>query len=161
MEIRRLTESTGAEAIGVDLTRPVSADARTALNRAFVEHSVLVIRDQALTPAQVLNAGELFGPVFHQHNTRFALPDCPQIHYISNQDHFPDGTRYIPGEGWHTDHSNDTRPPKATVLHAVGVKLLWKGAGEPGGAGSRRHKPRAPSGCHQWPPSVPGIHTPP
>ena len=84
-----------------------------------MEHSVLVIRDQTLTPPQVLAAVELFGPVFHQHNTRFALPECPQIHYISNQDSFPDGTRYIPGEGWHTDHSNDTRPPKATVLHAV------------------------------------------
>jgi len=51
--------------------------------------------------------------------TFVSLPDCPAIHYISNEDRFADGTRYIPGEGWHTDHSNDTRPPKATVLHAV------------------------------------------
>jgi taurine dioxygenase len=64
-------------------------------------------------------AVELFGTIFRQHNTRFALPECPEIHTISNQDRFPDGTRYIPGEGWHTDHSNDARPPKATVLHAV------------------------------------------
>jgi taurine dioxygenase len=119
MEIRRLTSHAGAEAVGLDLTRSVPVEAKAALNRAFVEHSVLVIRDQALTPAQVLTAVELFGPVFHQHNTKFALPECPRIHYISNQDRFPDGTRYIPGEGWHTDHSNDTRPPKATVLHAV------------------------------------------
>lgn len=119
MDIRRLTSHAGAEAIGIDLTRPVSAEVQAVLNRAFVDHSVLVIRDQALTPAQVLTAVELFGPVFHQHNTKFAIPDCPQIHYISNQDRFPDGTRYIPGEGWHTDHSNDSRPPKATVLHAV------------------------------------------
>jgi taurine dioxygenase len=61
----------------------------------------------------------LLGEVFPQHNSRFALPECPQIHYLSNQDHFPDGRRYIPGEGWHTDHSNDRRPPMATVLHAV------------------------------------------
>jgi taurine dioxygenase len=119
MEIRQLTGHTGAEVMGIDLTRAVSAEVRAALNRAFVTHSVLVVRDQALTPAQMLAAVELFGPVFRQHNTRFALPDCPEIHYISNQDRFPDGTRYIPGEGWHTDHSNDTRPPKATVLHAV------------------------------------------
>ena len=119
MDIRCLTSHTGAEAVGIDLTRPVSAKAKAALNEAFVTHGVLVIRDQALTPGQVLAAVQLFGPVFHQHNTRFALPECPQIHYISNQDRFPDGTRYIPGEGWHTDHSNDTRPPKATVLHAV------------------------------------------
>jgi taurine dioxygenase len=119
VDIRRLTDHAGAEAVGVNLTRPVSPETKAALNRAFVEHSVLVVRDQALTPQQVLSAAELFGPVFQQHNTRFALPECPQIHYISNQDRFADGTRYIPGEGWHTDHSNDSRPPKATVLHAV------------------------------------------
>jgi taurine dioxygenase len=119
MKIRRLTEHTGAEVIGVDLSRGASAETREMLNAAFVQHSVLVVRDQVLTPAQMLEAVKLIGPVFHQHNTRFALPDCPEIHYISNQDRFPDGTRYIPGEGWHTDHSNDTRPPKATVLHAV------------------------------------------
>ena len=62
---------------------------------------------------------QLFGEVFPQHNTRFALPECPQIHYISNQDFYPDGKRYIPGEGYHTDHSNAAEPPKATVLHAV------------------------------------------
>ncbi|MBS0541575.1 MAG: TauD/TfdA family dioxygenase, partial [Proteobacteria bacterium] len=119
MEVRPLTEHTGAEVLGIDLTRPVDAATRTALNRAFVEHHVLAIRDQHLDPPQVLAAVGLFGEIFHQHNTRFALPDCPQIHYLSNQDSFPDGKRYIPGEGWHTDHSNDTRPPKATVLHAV------------------------------------------
>jgi taurine dioxygenase len=119
MDIRFLTDRTGAEVLGLDLTQAVSAETRSALKQAFIDRSVLVIRDQTLTPAQMLTAVELFGPVFHQHNTKFALPTCPQIHYISNQDRFPDGTRYIPGEGWHTDHSNDTSPPKATVLHAV------------------------------------------
>lgn len=110
---------TGAEVRGIDLSRPVTSAEKDALNRAFVEHGVLAIRDQKLAPPQMLAAVELFGTIFQQHNTRFALPDCPQIHYLSNQDSFPDGRRYIPGEGWHTDHSNDTRPPKATVLHAV------------------------------------------
>jgi taurine dioxygenase len=41
------------------------------------------------------------------------------VHYISNQDRFEDGTVYIPGEGYHTDHSNAAKPPKATALHAV------------------------------------------
>lgn len=119
MDIRRLSDHAGAEAVGIDLTQAVSVETKATLNRAFVEHGVLVVRDQSLRPDQVLAAVELFGSIFHQHNTRFAIPECPQIHYISNQDHLPDGTRYIPGEGWHTDHSNDTRPPKATVLHAV------------------------------------------
>ncbi len=115
----RLSAHTGAEVTGIDLTRPVDAELQAALNRAFIEHSVLVVRGQKLTPGQMLAAVRLFGEVFVQHNTRFALPDCPLIHYISNQDRFPDGRRYIPGEGYHTDHSNDRAPPKATVLHAV------------------------------------------
>ena len=119
LEIRPLSEHTGAEARGVDLSGPVGADTRARLNRAFSEHSVLAIRGQSLTADQMLAAVQLFGDVFHQHNTRFALPECPQIHYLSNQDKYEDGTRYIPGAGYHTDHSNDVMPPKATVLLAI------------------------------------------
>ncbi|MGH7041380.1 MAG: TauD/TfdA dioxygenase family protein, partial [Acetobacteraceae bacterium] len=119
MRTSPLSSHTGAEITGLDLTRPASDGVRTGLHEAFARHSVLVIRDQTLAPAQMLAAVELLGTVFRQQNTRFALPDCPQIHYISNQDTFPDGRRYIPGEGWHTDHSNAARPPKATVLHAL------------------------------------------
>ena len=119
VEIRPLSSHTGAEVLGIDLTQPVSDSDRTAMNRAFVERSVLVVRDQALTPPQVVDAVRLFGAIFPQQNTKFAIRDCPQIHYVSNQDRFPDGRRYIPGDGWHTDHSNAARPPKATVLHAV------------------------------------------
>lgn len=117
--ITPLSPHTGAEVRGVDLTQPIDAALRDRLNAAFVDHSVLVFRDQRLSPQQLLAAVQLFGDVFPQHNTRFALPDCPQIHYISNQDFHADGKRYIPGEGYHTDHSNAAEPPKATVLHAV------------------------------------------
>jgi taurine dioxygenase len=121
MDIRRLTVHTGAEVVGIDHGRSVPDETGATLNLAFIEHGVLVIRDQALTPARMLAVAERFGRIFPQHNARFAIPDCPEVHYISNQDRFPDGTRYIPGQGWHTDHSNDGRPPKATLLHAVAL----------------------------------------
>jgi taurine dioxygenase len=116
-----LCEHTGAEVRGIDLREPVDEAMRQRLNRAFVDHSVLVFRDQHLTPHQLLAAVGLFGEVFSQHNSRFALPECPLVHYISNQDFYPDGRRYIPGDGFHTDHSNAACPPKATVLHAVSL----------------------------------------
>jgi taurine dioxygenase len=119
LAITPLSPHLGAEVRGIDLTQPVDAATRETLNRAFVAHAVLAIRGQTLTPPQLLAAARLFGEVFPQHNSRFALPDCPLVHYLSNQDFFPDGRRYIPGEGYHTDHSNDAIPPKATVLHAV------------------------------------------
>jgi taurine dioxygenase len=117
--ITRLSDHTGAEVRGVDLTNPVGDELRERLNRAFSEHSVLVVRDQHLSPQQVVDAVRLFGEVFPQQDKKFALPECPLIHYVSNQDSYPDGTRYIPGAGYHTDHSNAVAPPKATVLHAV------------------------------------------
>src|SRR5215471_6918061 len=116
-----LSEHTGAEIRDIDLREPVDEAVRVRLNRAFVDHSVLVFRDQRLTPHELLAAVSLFGEVFPQHNSRFALPDCPLVNYISNQDFYPDGRRYIPGEGFHTDHSNAVCPPKATVLHAVSL----------------------------------------
>jgi taurine dioxygenase len=117
--ISRLSPHTGAEVVGIDLTRPLQRELRERLNGAFVEHSVLVIRDQKLDATQFLAAMQNFGEIFPQHNTRFAVPECPLVHYISNQDKLEDGRVYIPGEGYHTDHSNDAIPPKATALHAV------------------------------------------
>ncbi|MBV9862310.1 MAG: TauD/TfdA family dioxygenase [Alphaproteobacteria bacterium] len=117
--IAPLSPHTGAEVRGLDLRQPIDQATCTRLNRAFSHHSVLVVRDQRLEPQQLLAAVQLFGDVFPQHNPRFALPECPLVHYISNQDSYPDGKRYIPGAGYHTDHSNALCPPKATVLHAV------------------------------------------
>lgn len=117
--ISPLSDHTGAEVRGVDLSKPLDAKTRSRLNEAFVERSVLVVRDQSLTADQLLAGVQNFGEIFPQHNTKFALPECPQIHYLSNQDRYPDGTRYIPGAGYHTDHSNAAEPPKATVLLAI------------------------------------------
>jgi len=122
--IAKLSSHTGAEVEGVDLTQPLQGPVRERLTRAFVEHSVLVIRNQRLDAAQFLAAMQNFGEVFPQHNTRFAVPECPLVHYISNQDKLEDGRVYIPGEGYHTDHSNDPIPPKATALHAVKLPAI-------------------------------------
>jgi taurine dioxygenase len=117
--ITKLTDHTGADVRGIDLREPIDSAVRARLNQAFVDHSVLVVRDQHLSPQQLLDAVQLFGEVFPQQDKKFSLPECPLIHYVSNLDKYPDGTRYIPGAGYHTDHSNAMRPPKATVLHAV------------------------------------------
>jgi taurine dioxygenase len=117
--ITKLSPHTGAEVCGADLTQPLHPSLRELLTRAFTAHSVLVIRDQRLDASQFLAAMQNFGEIFPQHNTRFAVRECPLVHYISNQDKLEDGSVYIPGEGYHTDHSNDSVPPKATALHAV------------------------------------------
>jgi len=118
LNIAPLSDEIGAAVTGVDLSQSVDDETKRELNQAFSENSVLAIRQQDLTAEQLQDAVQIFGDIFRQHNTKFALPECPLIHYLCNQDRYDDGTRYIPGAGYHTDHSNDTVPPKATVLLA-------------------------------------------
>src|SRR4051794_12788215 len=59
----------GVEVSGIDLREQLDEPMRSHLNRAFIEHGVLVIRDQNLSPAEMLSAVQSFGQVFPQHNT--------------------------------------------------------------------------------------------
>lgn len=109
----------GAEVRGIRLAEPMSEQTRALLRKAFTEHAVLAFRDQWLDAGQMMEAARVFGEIFPQHNARFSVPDYPLIHYISNAETLGNGKRYIPGEGYHTDHSNDAAPPMATALSAV------------------------------------------
>jgi taurine dioxygenase len=116
--ITPLTEHTGAEIRGVDLREPVDDATHAALNRAFIDRHVLVIRDQDFSPEQFKRAAQVFG-VLQQHDKKqHHVPGHPDVSYVSN-DEFLNGKRVIPGETFHTDHSNHPAPPKATTLFAV------------------------------------------
>ena len=116
--ITPLTDHTGAEVVGLDFTQPIGAEARAALNQAFVDHHVLVMRDQHFAPDQFISAVELFGELQPHDKKEHHVPRHPDVSYVSN-DEFVNGRRIIPGETFHTDHSNHPRPPKATMLYAV------------------------------------------
>ncbi len=113
---KKLSNSLGLEIIDLDLNKEINQNLKNKLNKLFLDNKVLVIRNQSMNPKEFQKAAEIFGEVFKQHNTRFSLKENPLVHYISNQDKFEDGKVYIPGEGFHTDHSNDKKPPKATIL---------------------------------------------
>jgi taurine dioxygenase len=112
----------GAEISGLDLTQPVDADTRAELNALFSQHAVLVFRDQPLTPPQFMQAAEIFGRLMDQQIKKFVLPDFPLVGCNSTRD-LPrkNGKLQVRGENYHTDHSNDIAPPKATSLMAVQI----------------------------------------
>jgi taurine dioxygenase len=116
--VTRLTDHTGAEVIGLDFTQPIDIETRAALNHAFAERHVLVMRDQHFTPEQFKAAAQLFGELQAHDKKERHVAGHPDVEYISN-DEMVDGKRIIPGETFHTDHSNHPRPPKATTLFAV------------------------------------------
>jgi taurine dioxygenase len=116
--ITPLTDHTGAEIAGLDFTQPVDIETRGALQRGLADHHVLVVRDQHFTPDQFKAAARLFGELHPHDKKEYHVAGHPDIEYISNEE-IVDGKRIIPGETFHTDHSNHPRPPKATTLFAV------------------------------------------
>ena len=112
----KLSDIFGLEILNIDLKKITNKKLKIKLNDLFVKNKVLVIRNQIMNSNEFQSAAEIFGKVFRQHNSKFSLKENPLVHYISNQDKFSDGKIYIPGEGFHTDHSNDKKPPKATIL---------------------------------------------
>jgi taurine dioxygenase len=116
--ITPLTEHTGAEVVGLDFRQPIDPETRAALTSAFAEHHVLVMRDQQFDPEQYKVAAQVFGELQQHDKKEHHVPGHPDVYYVSNQE-IVNGKRIIPGETFHTDHSNHPRPPKATMLFAV------------------------------------------
>jgi len=116
--ITPLTPHTGAEVVGLDFTSSIEPEACATLNRAFADHHVLVMRDQHFTLDQFKVAAQVFGELQIHDKKEHHVPGHPDVYYVSN-DEIVNGRRIIPGETFHTDHSNHPRPPKATTLFAV------------------------------------------
>jgi taurine dioxygenase len=115
-----LTEHTGLQYGGLDLSEPVDPEIHEALNRSFAQYQVLVIRGQEFTPEQFIAAAKLFGELQPHDKKELHVPGYPQINFVSNEQTVP-GKRYISGETFHTDHSNHPAPPKATLLYPVSL----------------------------------------
>jgi taurine dioxygenase len=118
LSLMPLTGHTGAEVCGINLREPVDDSIRAALNRAFVDHHVLVIRGQDFTPEQFKAAARVFGELQQHDKREHHVPGHPDVYYVSN-DEIVNGRRIIPGETFLADHSNHPVPPKATTLFAV------------------------------------------
>jgi taurine dioxygenase len=118
--ITPMTAHTGAEVRGLDLRRPVDDETRAVLNHAFAQHHVLVVREQNYQPGDFLAAAQLWGELQPHDKKDMHVPGFPQMYYVSNEE-FLGGKRLIPGETFHTDHSNHPAPPKATILYPVAL----------------------------------------
>jgi taurine dioxygenase len=114
-----------AEVRGVDL-RDLDAAAFARLVQAWHEHSVLLIRDQALNDRELIAFSRRFGdldwaPI--QETGRRFVEGMPEIYIVSNVivNGEPIGSLGDGEAAWHTDMSYLEMPPKASMLYALEV----------------------------------------
>ena len=123
MQITKVKDQIGAMVTGIDLRQPVDEATRKALYEAVVDNVVLVIRGQDFNPAQLQAAAEMFGELMEDQNRRYLVDGHPLISVLSNRNKDSSGkqAKVAKNATWHTDHTNQERPPKFTMLYAVEV----------------------------------------
>ncbi len=115
MIIRPITGLIGAEITGLDL-KNLDEASLAALDKAFADHLVLCIRDQTLSPLELMDITNLLGgPGDTPYLT--GLKDHPDVVPVIKE--ADETSPYTFGAGWHTDFTFQARPPGRTLLYAV------------------------------------------
>ena len=114
--IHPLTASIGAEITGVDLA-DISTDTAEELRKAWLDHKVLVLRDQHISQEQHVAFGRLFGDL--------------EVHpFTENDDGHPeivvleaggDTGRTFVAAGWHSDVTWRAEPSMGAILRSIQV----------------------------------------
>jgi taurine dioxygenase len=114
----------GAELRGVDLSREVDDATFAAIRRTLDERGVMVLRDQRLSPSDIVRFGSRFGRLMiHAHN-KYALKDEPAVSVISNV--LEEGRNVgVPDAGlvWHTDGSYLAHPDMYSFLYGLEIPM--------------------------------------
>ena len=125
LKINKLSDIAGAEITNLDLKLPIKLETYEAIISAFLEHHVLVFRNQKLSKEEQVKFTKQFGEL-EEHVGR--LPDgnrYPVVHTVTNLDPVtgrPTTAPHTHGNYfWHTDKSYHTIPSLMTILFAVDV----------------------------------------
>ncbi|HUF32384.1 MAG TPA: TauD/TfdA family dioxygenase [Acidimicrobiales bacterium] len=110
------TGTLGAEVTGVDASGPLDEAVVAELRKALIDHHVLFLRDQSLSPTQQVAFGRHFGEL-DTHPFVEGMDAHPEvIEVITEAD---DRANF--GGGWHTDVTFLEEPDLGSILYAVEV----------------------------------------
>ncbi len=123
VEVRKLGDPLLAEVVGVDITKPLSEDTREAVYQAFLDHVVLVFRDQPLTAAQMVQFAGSFGRLEPHITKKYNHPEFDNLIVMTNQNEKGEVDPFESkrGDKWHTDMCYREVPARATSLHTLQI----------------------------------------
>ena len=119
VEINQLGKVMLAEIKGVDITRPIDPETWDLINYAFLDHKVLVFRDQPLTPSLFAQFAAQFGALQPHITEKYRHPNFEELIVMTNLDQNGEinPAEEARGNAWHTDMCYFESPAKATLLH--------------------------------------------
>lgn len=114
IKVERIAGALGAEVSGVDLSKPLGAQAVLEIRKALLENLVIVFRNQSLDPVQQKILASAFGEL-HVHPYVKGLAEAPEVVQVTKD---ADQVQNIGGL-WHADVTFNKRPLMGAILHAV------------------------------------------
>lgn len=124
IKITPLGATFGAEIRGVDLSKPLDETTFAEIDEAFATWSVIVFRDQKITPDDQLAFARRFGQLEINAFAKHALEGYDGVLKISNIVENGQALGYADaGSFWHSDMSYTKTPPRLTMLYALEVPL--------------------------------------
>jgi taurine dioxygenase len=125
LQIRKMGPQIGVEITDVDV-KTMSETEWRKIYQAWLDHNVMVVRDQDLTIPDFIRYSERFGPVTPHPSKSTRHPDYAKITMLGVNKYDAAGKLrdeiYRRGaEGWHTDGAYNQAPFKATQLYALAV----------------------------------------
>jgi taurine dioxygenase len=131
LSIQPISRACGAEVTGIDLTRPLQAQAVQQLHKALGENGLLLFRNADLAPQQHIALSRQFGPLETHVVGEFNLPEHPEVFVVSNvkEEGKLKGAVYA-GQYWHSDLSYMKKPSLGSLLLCrempeVGGDTMW------------------------------------
>lgn len=115
MKIRTMNTGFGAHVEEADLTS-LTQDEVERLRRALLEHGLLVIRNQELSPAGQVRMSEIFGSLETFAPGEGQLAEYPQIFRVASQS--AKGHTNV-GRYWHSDGSFRAEPTPISIWYLV------------------------------------------
>lgn len=111
MKVKQVAGALGAEIAGVDLSAGVPASLATELRQVFLEHQVIFLRQQHLTPAQFLAFAQAMGEPVEYPFVK-GLEGFPHIIEVKKLEH----EKVNFGGIWHSDTTYLDAPPMGSML---------------------------------------------
>mgnify|MGYP000963879813 CR=1 FL=1 len=123
ISVRPLAPAIGAEILGVDLSRPLDEAAFAQVHRAWLDHCVILFRDQDISEEDQVRFAARFGPPAKIINKHTGKGTHENVMFISNirKDGqligaLPDGEMYF-----HSDQCYVETPCMAALLYAIEI----------------------------------------
>jgi len=124
IKLRKLSYALGAEVCDIDVAKPMSEQDFGAIYKAFLDHGILLFRNQDITREQHIQFSRRFGELDrHEALPRDRHPQYPELLMVTNEpkaDGSPSDTKYT-GRQWHSDMSFTTHPSLGSLLKSYAV----------------------------------------